>query len=177
MTAKTTLPSALLTHLKSMMRMYKTLGEKAFAQVEDPQLFQCSNENSNSIAILAQHMSGNMKSRFTDFLSSDGEKVWRKRDEEFLEVLNSRAQMLATWEEGWSACLNTLDSLKPEDLMAVVTIREEEHFVFEAMNRQVAHYAYHVGQIIQLAKEYSTEWTSLSIPKNQSENFRPKFKS
>jgi hypothetical protein len=150
---------------------YKTMAEKAIAQLEPEQLF-IGNENSNSIAIIMQHLSGNMLSRWTDFLSSDGEKPWRQRDEEFEEVIKTKEDLMQKWEEGWVVFLKTLDDLKPEDVGQTVYIRSEAHTVMEAINRQLAHYSYHIGQIVYVSKMLKRgEWSSLSIPKNKSKQF------
>lgn len=141
------------------------------SQLAEDQLFWQANEQSNSIAIIVKHLWGNMLSRWTDFLSSDGEKTWRKRDEEF-ELDSSSADLLEDrWEEGWSCLFYALDSLSDADLEKTIYIRNQGHEVREAINRQLAHYAYHVGQIVFLGKILSSDWKSLSIPKGQSEAF------
>jgi hypothetical protein len=151
---------------------YKTLGEKAMAQLEPEQLFISANEDTNSIAAIVKHISGNMLSRWTDFLTSDGEKEWRSRDAEFENDLQSKEEVLQVWNKGWSVFLDTLNSLKPEQLSDIIYIRNEGHTVIEAINRQLAHYPYHVGQIVFYAKQLKkSEWNSLSIPRNKSENY------
>jgi len=151
---------------------YKQLGEKTFAQVDDEQLFQRFDEEANSIAILVGHLVGNMLSRWTDFLESDGEKPWRNRDQEFEPVYRSRAEMLQSWEAGWNRMLETLRSLRPEDLERIVPIRNQGHSVLEAILRQLAHYPYHVGQIVLLGRMFAgPAWVSLSIPKGGSSTF------
>ena len=156
-------------YLKSMHRQflfYKNLGEKAMAQVDDEKLFWQYNEDSNSIATIVKHLSGNMVSRWTDFLTSDGEKEWRNRDGEFENDIKTRAEVIAVWDKGWECLFKTLDELKPEDLEKIIYIRNEGHTVMEAINRQLAHYPYHVGQIVYVAKMSMTKnWESLSIPK------------
>lgn len=155
-----------------LFRYYKTLGEKAMAQVPDQGLFAQFDEESNSMAMIVQHLSGNMLSRWTDFLSSDGEKDWRNRDEEFNIVLSSRQEVIARWEEGWSCLFQALNSLTEGDLERIVYIRNEGHTVLDAIQRQLAHYPYHVGQLIFAAKQYrSDDWKTLSIARNQSSGF------
>lgn len=142
------------------------------AQLPDKGLFYEFNSESNSIAVIVNHLAGNMLSRFTDFLTSDGEKEWRNRDLEFVNPFQSREELLAKWEEGWKCLLDTLATLQPADLDGIVYIRNEGHTVTEALNRQLAHYPYHVGQIVFIAKMIKNqEWQSLSIPRNQSANY------
>jgi hypothetical protein len=152
------------------LRGHKRLAEGAFAQIDDEQFFRILDPESNSVAILVKHMAGNMRSRFTDLLTSDGEKSWRNRDQEFIiEPGVRRAELMRAWEEGWKLALDTVRSLKPEDLLKTVTTRGQPHNVLQAVHRAVAHYAYHVGQIVFLAKHLkSTGWESLSIPRGQS---------
>lgn len=158
--------------VKKLFRYYKQLGEKAMDQVAEPDLFKQYNEESNSIAILVNHLAGNMLSRFTDFLSADGEKPWRNRDAEFENRFTNKAELLAHWEKGWACVFAALDSLTENDLERVVYIRNEGHTVVEALNRQLAHYASHVGQIIFIAKMIKdSEWKSLSIPRNKSGSY------
>jgi hypothetical protein len=166
-----------IQNIRSIFSGYKQLAEKAMAQVEDKRLFWTFNNDSNSIAMIVQHMSGNMKSRFTNFFVEDGEKPWRKRDLEFEQVLTTREEVMDKWEEGWRVLNGVLDSLIPDDLDRTVYIRSEPHSVMEALNRQVAHYSYHIGQIVFLAKMVAQEdWKSLSIAKNKSDDFnREKF--
>ena len=148
---------------------YKTLGEKAMDQLEPEQLFVCVNEETNSIAMIVKHLSGNMLSRWTDFLSSDGEKEWRNRDLEFVDTSETKEELLVIWNKGWDCFLDALNGLQPEQLSTVIYIRNEGHTVIEAINRQLAHYPYHIGQIVFYSKMLKkTEWTSLSIPKNKS---------
>ncbi|HKQ99945.1 MAG TPA: DUF1572 family protein [Pyrinomonadaceae bacterium] len=154
-------------------RGYKKLAEGAFEQVSDEQFFATLDEEANSIAVIIKHMVGNMLSRWTDFLNSDGEKPNRNRDMEFvLTSETTRNEMLAAWERGWACVFDAVESLKPEDVMRTVLIRGEEHTVVKAINRQTTHYAYHIGQIVFLAKHFrSAEWKSLSIPRNKSAQF------
>jgi len=167
------------TYLNSVIKRfeyYKTLGEKAFEQVDDDGLFWQYNEGSNSIAMIVQHLAGNMLSRWTDFLTSDGEKSSRNRDAEFEPVINSRAELLEKWNEGWSCMLNALTSITGSDWNKTIYIRNEAHSVVDAINRQLAHVPYHVGQIVFIGKMIAGEkWRSLSIPKGQSESFNQKM--
>lgn len=155
---------------------YKLLGEKTFGQLSEAEMHFQPNKESNSIGIIIQHLHGNMVSRWTRFLTDDGEKPWRERDEEFeLQVL-SKEQLLRLWNEGWNVLLQTLSSLLPDDLSKTVTIRNEPHFVIDAINRQLAHYSSHVGQIILLGKWIKGEqWQTLSIPKKGSGAFNEKM--
>jgi len=154
---------------------YKELGDKTFAQLTDANFHYQPNDASNSIAIIIQHVAGNMLSRWTDFLTSDGEKDWRNRDSEFEEQQMNKQQLLEFWEKGWQCCLGTLNALKEDDLLKTIYIRSEGLSVVDAINRQLAHYPYHVGQIIYLAKIItSSNWTNLSIPKGQSDAFNKK---
>jgi len=151
---------------------YKSLGEKAIAQLEAEQLFVMTNEDTNSIATIIKHLSGNMLSRWTDFLTTDGEKEWRQRDAEFENDLQSKDQVMAIWEKGWKCFFDALDSLKPDQLSEIIYIRNEGHTVVEAINRQLAHYPYHIGQIVFYAKQLKkTEWETLSIAKNKSNSY------
>ena len=158
-------------------RDYKKLAEGAFAQTSEEDFFRTIDDESNSIAVNVKHMAGNMLSRWTDFLTTDGEKPERDRDMEF-EMLPgiTKADMLAYWENGWKCVFDAIEPLQPDDLMRTVTIRGQDHTVVQAINRQIAHYAYHVGQIVYLAKHFkSAEWQSLSVPKNQSEKFNARI--
>jgi proteasome lid subunit RPN8/RPN11/uncharacterized damage-inducible protein DinB len=151
---------------------YKKLAEAAIAQVPDDQLAAMASDQSNSIVVICWHVSGNLKSRFTDFLTADGEKPWRKRDEEFDARKVGRAELLAKWEDGWSALLGALSGLSDDALSREVTIRGQRLSVTEALHRSLAHTSYHVGQIVYLAREAAGDkWTSLSIPKGQSAAF------
>lgn len=161
-------------YLESVIKQfeyYKMLGEKAIDKVPDDKLTWRSNEESNSIAIIVKHLSGNMLSRWTEFLTTDGEKSWRNRDTEFENDLSDRGAIGAAWKKGWACCLSALRSLSTSDLGKLIFIRSEGHTVIEAINRQLAHYAYHVGQIVVIAKMVSPEWTSLTIPKGTSKQY------
>ena len=159
---------------RRQMRGHKRLAEGAMAQLKDEELFITLDPESNSIAVLVKHMAGNMRSRFTDFLTSDGEKPDRFRDREFeLNPATTRADLMKWWEEGWERVFAAIDSLKPEDVMRTVTIRGEPHTVLQAVNRQIAHYAQHTGQIVFLAKHIrSSGWKTLSIPRGKSEDYK-----
>jgi len=151
---------------------YKTLGEKAIEQLEPEQLFVAVNEDTNSIATIIQHLSGNMLSRWTDFLTTDGEKEWRNRDGEFEASLHNKEEVLALWIKGWDCFFKALHSVTPNQLSTIIYIRNEGHTVVEAINRQLAHYPYHIGQIVFYAKMLKqSEWNSLSIPKNKSNSY------
>ncbi len=154
------------------MLYYKTLAEKAIDQLEEAQLFVSNNDDTNSIAVIVNHMSGNMLSRWTDFLTTDGEKEWRQRDAEFENSINTKETLLATWNKGWDCFFNTINALEADDLEKIIYIRNEGQTVVEAINRQLAHYPYHVGQIVFYAKMLKQDsWSSLSIPKNNSQNY------
>ena len=156
----------------ALLRYYKKLGERAMEQVTDPQLFALLDDEANSIAIIVKHMAGNMRSRWTDFLTTDGEKPTRDRDGEFIDPPTTRAALLKEWEIGWACMFQALQPLTEADLSRTVTIRGEAHSVMQAINRQLAHYPHHVGQIVLLAKHFAGErWQSLSVPRNQSEEF------
>ena len=150
---------------------YKLLGEQTFSQTPEEKLFWQYNEESNSIATIVKHLWGNMMSRWTDFLTTDGEKEWRNRDAEFENDITTRHDMIEKWTEGWKVLLDTLKSLKEKDLEKFIYIRNQGHTVLEAINRQLAHYPYHVGQIVFIGKMCAEEWTSLSIPKGNSNQF------
>jgi hypothetical protein len=151
---------------------YKMLGEKTFAQVSDEALFWQYNEESNSIATIVKHLWGNMLSRWTDFLTSDGEKEWRKREEEFENDITTRQEMMDNWNEGWQCLFNAINSLKDNDLDKIIYIRNMGHSITEAINRQLAHYPYHVGQIVFIGKMASENtWNSLSIPRGKSKEY------
>ncbi len=166
-----------LKSIRKQFGYYKFLAEQTFAQLEDRDLFWQYNQESNSIAIIVNHLWGNMKSRWTDFLTSDGEKEWRNRDLEFENVINSRAELLAKWNEGWNCLFQALQSINPEDFKTEIYIRNQGHSVLEAINRQAFHYSYHVGQIVYIGRMIKgIEWKSLSIPKNTSAEYnRQKF--
>jgi hypothetical protein len=159
------------------LRGHKRLADDSIAQLSDQQFFAVPSAESNSVAIIVTHMAGNMRSRFTDFLTTDGEKPDRKRDHEFIIAADAnRAEILAAWERGWHLVFEALNGMSPEDLQRTVTIRGEPHTVLQAINRQSAHSAYHVGQIAFLAKHWKgAEWKTLSVPKGQSEQFNAKM--
>ncbi len=156
----------------ALFRQYKQWADRAMGQLSDEQLYQQIDPEANSIAILVKHLAGNMRSRFTEFLTTDGEKPDRNRDGEFVDPPAARADLLAYWESGWKILFATLESLTDADLTSTVAIRSEPHSVMQAINRQVGHYCLHVGQIILLAKHYQGEqWKTLTIPKNASSDF------
>lgn len=157
----------------SALRAYKKLAEKAIAQLKDEEFFVSIDEESNSVAVVMKHMAGNMLSRWTDFLTSDGEKPNRNRDLEFvIEPQTSKDEVIAYWERGWQSVFDALEPLRLEDFEKTVMIRGEKHTIVQAINRQLMHYSYHIGQIVFLAKHFRTaEWKSLSIPKNRSSEF------
>ncbi|WP_235299439.1 DUF1572 family protein [Portibacter marinus] len=159
-----------LEGIKKQFYYYKTLGERTFDQLEDHYLFTELSPSSHSIALIVQHLSGNMKSRFTDFLTTDGEKEWRNRDQEFVPLFRNRDSMEQAWTEGWSLVFQAIDQIK--DIKSLVYIRNQEHTVYEALNRQLAHYAYHIGQIVYIGKSIKgDDWVSLSIAKGASKHF------
>ncbi|MEO6820275.1 MAG: DUF1572 family protein [Ginsengibacter sp.] len=172
-----------LESAKKQFEYYKILGEKTFGQLSDEQLFWQYNENSNSIGTIVKHLWGNMLSRWTDFLTSDGEKDWRKRDEEFYNDIKDKEELLSKWNEGWSCFFREINLLTENDLEKEIFIRNQGHTVVEAINRQLAHYSYHVGQIVFIGKLLCDEkWVSLSVPKGNSKDYnnekfsRPKHK-
>jgi hypothetical protein len=162
-----------LDEVGRQFRGHKRLAEGAMAQLKDEELFTAIDSESNSIAILVKHLSGNMRSRFTDFLTTDGEKPDRNRDQEFeMTAATTRADVMRWWEEGWARLFAAIEALKPEDVMRTVTVRGEPHTVMQAINRQIAHYAQHTGQMVFLAKHLrSGEWKTLSIPRGRSKEF------
>ena len=156
----------------SLFRYYKLLAERAMAQVRDEDLFAALDEESNSIAILVKHMAGNMRSRWTDFLTTDGEKPIRNRDDEFEDPPATREQVMQLWESGWAALFAAIEPLTEADLTRTITIRGEAHSVMQTINRQLAHYPHHVGQIVLLARHFAREgWQSLSVPRRGSAEF------
>ena len=164
------IPSAI-----NQFTQYKTLAEKTIIQVPDEKINWQYNPETNSIAIIVKHLSGNMLSRFTDFLSSDGEKKWRNRDGEFENEILSRDQLMVVWDKGWNCLFSVLNVLTENDLTKKVLIRNEEHTVMEAINRQLTHYASHIGQIIYIGKMVcNADWKTLSIPRNASAEFNKK---
>ena len=162
----------------TLFRYYKTLADKAMAQVSDEQLAAVLDGEMNSIAVVVKHMAGNMRSRWTDFLTADGEKPDRDRDAEFTTPPATRDALSAIWEEGWRALFGALEPLSEADTSRTVKIRGEDHSVMQAINRQIAHYAYHVGQIVFLAKHLkASDWRSLSVPRGQSAAFTERVQS
>ena len=161
-----------LDSIKRQFLYYKDLGEKAIEQIPEEKLLWQFNAESNSIATIVKHLSGNMISRWTDFLTSDGEKEWRNRDGEFENDIKSKAELIAVWNKGWDCFFNTINSLTENDLQKIIYIRNQGHTVMEAINRQLAHYPYHIGQIVFIAKMIKNEdWQSLSIPRNKSGDY------
>ena len=160
-----------LENVIAEFRSLKKLGDRAMEQLDDEQFFVTLDAESNSVAIIVKHLAGNMRSRWVDFLTSDGEKPDRRRDQEFIIDANTkRAEVVEWWERGWRHVFDAIEPLRPEDVMRTVTIRQEPHTVLQAINRQLGHYATHVGQIIFLAKHMkSTDWKTLSVPRGQSE--------
>ncbi|MCE2612573.1 DUF1572 domain-containing protein [Flavobacteriaceae bacterium D16] len=170
------LPTQYLSNIKKEFLRYKGVAEKSFEQLKEDDLHFVPNEGDNSIAVIVKHMVGNMRSRWTNFLTEDGEKSWRHRETEFEPSLRTKAEVLEAWNSGWALVLDVLNSLEPEQLRVQVKIRNEGHTVLEAINRQLAHYAYHTGQIVYLAKSIKgEEWESPSIPKGASDLFNKKM--
>ncbi|WP_149277230.1 DUF1572 family protein [Pareuzebyella sediminis] len=167
-----------LHSIKQQFEYYKSVGEKTFDQLEEADLFFSYNEASNSIAIIVNHLHGNMMSRWTDFLTSDGEKPWRDRDREFESVIQTKEELVTRWNEGWACLFNALDSITEKNVNTDIYIRNQKHTVVEAINRQLAHYAYHIGQIAYIGRMIKgADWKSLTIPKGQSSAFnQAKFK-
>lgn len=164
-------PAYLNSALK-LFAYYKKLGDDAMAQIDDEKLFFQVSEDANSIAIIVQHLAGNMLSRWKDFLTTDGEKEWRNRDAEFETNITNKQDLLAYWNSGWQCLFTALEPLTSSDLDKIIYIRNEGHTVLEAINRQLAHYPYHVGQLVFLAKILAADkWESLSIPKNKSQEY------
>jgi len=177
--AKTPTPSYLKDALE-ILRSTKRLGERAMEQCPDAALGTVLDAESNSIATIVKHLWGNMRSRWTDFLTTDGEKPDRHRDSEFEAPPGTRAEILSLWEQGWKCVFDALEPLRDEDLSRTVTIRTEPHSVMQAINRQIAHYSYHVGQIAFLAKHFAAQagsWTALTVPRNKSVEFNAKVAS
>lgn len=161
-----------LSSTKKQFAYYKLVCEKAIDQLEDEQLFISANEDTNNIATIIKHIAGNMLSRWTDFLITDGEKEWRNRDTEFANDLKTKEEVFEIWNSGWNCLFATLDSLQAENLSQIIYIRNEGHTVVEAINRQLAHYPYHVGQIVFYSKLLKqSNWNSLTIPRNKSLNY------
>lgn len=161
-----------LESIKKQMLYYKTIAEKAMEQLPEDQLFISVNEDTNSIANIVKHMSGNMISRWTDFLTTDGEKPWRERDAEFKSFTTSKKDLLEIWDKGWKCFFDAINSLESEQLSQIIYIRNEGQTALDAINRQLAHYPYHIGQIVFYAKMLKKgDWDSLSIPKNKSNEY------
>ncbi|KON87755.1 hypothetical protein AF332_13565 [Sporosarcina globispora] len=158
--------------VKKRFQGVKELGDKTISRLSKEELNWAYNEESNSTAVIIRHMSGNMVSRWTDFLTSDGEKPYRNRDEEFSTAIASNEELITIWEKGWKVLFSALDSLKEQDLLRNITIRGESHLVMDAIERQMAHYSSHVGQIVYIGKQIKNgEWESLSIPRGQSDEY------
>ncbi|MCC2250616.1 DUF1572 domain-containing protein [Virgibacillus sp. AGTR] len=163
--------------INSRFNQLKNQGDRALEQLEEPDIHWVPNEAANSIAVIVKHMSGNMVSRWTDFLTSDGEKENRNRDQEFINTIASKDDLLETWEYGWRILISTLQSLKEEDLEKYVTIRSQSLSVIDAIERQLTHYSSHIGQILYIGKQLKgTQWQSLSIPKGKSEEYLKEMK-
>lgn len=157
---------------------YKSLGDKSFEQLSDDQIFWQYNEESNSIAVIVKHIAGNMLSRWTNFLTEDGEKQDRKRDEEFVSTFKTKQEVIDFWEEGWKCLFNALNQINDENLNATIYIRGEGHLVIDAVFRQLAHYPYHIGQIVYIAKMMKNDgWNTLSIARNKSQEFNDVMKN
>ena len=157
---------------------YKMLGDKSFEQLSDDQIFWQFNEESNSIAVIVKHIAGNMLSRWTNFLTEDGEKSWRNRDEEFVNTFKTKTEVLDYWEKGWECLFDSLNQINDENLYSTIYIRNEAHSVIDAVFRQLAHYPYHIGQIVFIAKMVKNEdWKTLSIARNKSADFNNDMKN
>ena len=166
------LGEATLAAIRDRFAFHRRLGEGAMAQLSDVQLVMPPAEDLNSVDVFVRHMAGNLRSRFTDFLTSDGEKPWRYRDQEFVEAARTREVILADWASGWQVLEDTLASLSGADLLRTVTVRSEPHTVIKAVLRQLAHHSYHVGQMVVVARAHVGEaWTSLSVPRGGSDAF------
>jgi len=164
--------TAYLNSVKKQFTYYKSVGEKTFDQLNEEDLFWQYNEASNSIAIIVNHLWGNMMSRWTDFLTADGEKEWRDRDLEFESVIKTKDELLEKWNEGWVCLFDALESINEANFDTKVYIRNQEHSIMEAINRQLAHYSYHIGQIVYIGRMVKgNEWKSLTIPKGKSNEF------
>ncbi|CAL2086808.1 conserved hypothetical protein [Tenacibaculum sp. 190524A05c] len=164
--------SSYLNSVKKQFEYYKSLGDKTFTQLKDDHFFWHPNEENNSIAIMVKHIAGNMLSRWTNFLTEDGEKDWRNRDQEFMNSFETKEEVIAYWNEGWNCLFKAINPLTEKDLERIIYIRNHGHSVTEAINRQLCHYSYHVGQIVFLAKiMVDQDWKSLSIPKGKSQAY------
>ena len=173
MTTQTPLGQLMLDETILTFRKQKELADKAVAQLNDEQIREPLDENTNSVAVIMKHIAGNLRSRFTDFLTTDGEKPWRNRDSEFVDDFKSREDLAEFWERGWNCLFESLAGLTPEDLTATVTIREEPHSVVLAIQRSLAHCSYHVGQIMLVSRVLAKDhWTVLTIPRGKSEDFK-----
>ena len=163
------------SYLPSVLKQFeynKSLGDKTFKQLTKEQLFWQHNEESNSVATIVKHISGNMLSRWTNFLTEDGEKPWRNRDDEFVNTYSSKEEMIADWEKGWQCLFENLNKITDKNSNTIVYIRNEGHTIAEAINRQLCHYSYHIGQIIVIGKmAKNTDWNTLSIAKNASKSY------
>ena len=169
---------AYIESVQKRFRYYKDVAERAMAQLNEAQLFQKPSSESNSIAVIVNHLHGNMRSRWTNFFTEDGEKEWRRRDEEFEDRIRSKKELREKWDAGWQCVFDVIDHLTVEDLNRSVTIRGEAHSVIDAVNRQLTHYAYHIGEIVYVAKMYKDhECRSLTIPKGMSEEFNRRMKN
>jgi hypothetical protein len=161
-----------LESVQKQFEYYKMLGNKTFAQLDEEELFFAPNKTSNSIAIMVKHLWGNMLSRWTNFMTEDGEKEWRKRDEEFEATIQNKEELLDKWEEGWKCLFDALEAINEDNWDQLIYIRNQGHTITEAINRQLAHYSFHVGQIVYLGRLIKNEqWTSLSIPKGESKTY------
>lgn len=170
------MPSEYLDSVIKRFLVYKALGDKTMEQLDEENLFWQYNDASNSIAIIVQHLWGNMLSRWTNFLTEDGEKEWRERDAEFEKVINTKEELIIKWDEGWDGLFAALKSLTDDDLNKTIHIRKEPLTVIDAINRQLAHYSYHVGQMVYIGKmQLNDRWISLSIPKGNSKEFNDKM--
>ena len=170
--------SSYLNSTKKQFEYYKDLGDKTFNQLSEKEIFKVLNDESNSIAIIVKHMVGNMLSRWTNFLTEDGEKSWRNRDLEFMNDYKTKEELIINWKKGWQCLFSALNSIQEKDLDKIIYIRNQGHTITEAINRQLCHYSYHVGQIVFLGKLLKDKnWKSLSIQKNASKNYnQDKFK-
>jgi hypothetical protein len=170
------MPLNYLESVKKHFNQYKSLGDKTLEQLDEENLFWQYNDASNSIAIIVQHLWGNMLSRWTNFFTEDGEKEWRERDQEFEKVIRTKEELITKWDEGWDCLFAAVNALTNEDLEKIIHIRKEPLSVVDAVNRQLAHYSYHVGQIVYLGKmQLNDRWISLSIPKGNSKEFNDKM--
>lgn len=163
---------SLIQSIQKQFVYYKSLGDKTIAQLNDEHLFWRANEESNSIAMIMKHMAGNMLSRWTDFRTSDGEKEWRNRESEFADDIKSKDELIAYWEKGWACLMDAINSVDDSHLNDIIYIRNQGHTIIEAINRQLAHYPYHIGQIVFIGKMLvDDQWQSLSIPRGESKSF------